>query len=101
MGTSRSNTGARKAVEKVSPSQLERPEIEAEDDIDPVFALFKVTYGDGRTAPSKSIFTPFSETERNELLDLKAVRELTADEAKLFTPTAAASTAPAGSDVIE
>jgi len=55
-----------------------------EGEVAPVFALSKVTYGDHQTAVARSIFTPATEAERNELFGLKAVRELTDDEVARF-----------------
>lgn len=76
---------------KTSPSELPRAEVTAEDGVKPLFALHKITYGNAQTAPSKSIFTPVSETERLELLGIGAAREL--DDVE--TVLAGASAAPA------
>jgi hypothetical protein len=91
---------------KLSPSDLPRPDVIVEDGVAPLYAIHKITYGDDQAAPSKSIFTPVSEDERNELLGLGAARELTAEEAALLGLQAAPA-APEGdpaasdSDVIE
>lgn len=53
---------------KPSPSEQPRTEITAEDGVQPLYAINKITYGNAQTAPSKSIFTPVSEAERRELL---------------------------------
>lgn len=52
--------------------------------VDYVVAIWKITYGEANDAEPGTIFRPVTETERGELFDLKAVRELTVDEAKLF-----------------
>jgi hypothetical protein len=91
MATERGNRGRQQAAPKKEPFIREpRPEVSVEDGVAQVCALNKVTYGAGQTAPARSIFTPVSEAERNELLACGAVRELTEDEAKIFAVAPAA-----------
>lgn len=55
-----------------------------EHGIAPLFALHKIRYGKAQTAPSKSLFVPVNEKERDEILALNAAREPTETELAVF-----------------
>lgn len=52
--------------------------------VTPVVALCTVTYGKATTVAPGTIFSPVSESERDELFSLKAVRDLDDAEQALF-----------------
>jgi hypothetical protein len=69
-------------VEKPKPSPA-AAKAAKEGTIAPVYAIHKITYGKGQSAPPASIFTPISAAERAELFTMGAVRELDKTELAL------------------
>lgn len=108
---------ARNPTKRKSPSDESRPEVIAEDGVQPLKAIHHIVYGAAQTAVPNSFFVPVSESERDELLACGAAVELDEIEAAVLgaapktdegeTPATteptddAAETPASDSDVIE
>lgn len=87
----------------MSRNAKKAPAAGAKDELEPVTALHRITYGRDETALKGVVFIPTSQEESDELFALKAVREPTEAERVVFErtrPAAAVETpkaeAPAG-----
>lgn len=72
---------------ETKPKGKSKPDEADEVGVKPAFALNSIVYGKSQRAEPRSIFVPVSQAERDELVALEAIRDLTPDEAKLFKLT--------------